>query len=414
MLEKEFFIENRHKLMDAMHNNSVVILFSGVAPKKSADELYPFTPNRNFYYMTGIEETGLAYMLSKENETTEEMLLIKRPDPIRAKWTGKTIEENAAKAISGINKVGYIEDLCAKLNVKLGNGKIQNLYLDLERDSWIDGETATQVFAKECTSKYPYIQIKNIYPTIADFRTIKSKAEIEVVKEAIRITKEGIQALMENARTGIKECALEACFDFVLKSNGITDYAFKTIAASGENATVLHYDKNNSMLKEGNLILFDLGAQYAYYNADISRTFPINGKFTERQKLFYNIVLKAQTAVIEAIKPGIAYSRLNEIVKEIYAKELKAIGLITKDEEVANYYYHGVSHSLGLDTHDVGDIKKPLEVGMLLTVEPGLYIAEEGIGIRIEDDVWVTKEGCEVLSKDIIKTADEIEQFMYK
>jgi Xaa-Pro aminopeptidase len=177
---------------------------------------------------------------------------------------------------------------------------------------------------------------------------------------------------------------------------------------------VLHYSRNNSRSGESDLILFDLGAEYGYYAADISRTFPLNGKFTNRQREVYDVVLEALEETTKAIKPGVPFKNLNEITKAILAKGLKKLGLIKEDSEISRYYYHGVSHHLGLDTHDVGSRECDLAPGMVLTVEPGLYIEEEGIGVRIEDDVLVTEKGCEVLSKDIIRTADEIEEYMKK
>lgn len=412
MMNVKFFEKNRQNLFKQIEDNSIVVLFSGKAPKKSADEKYPFTTNRNFYYMCGIKEQDIMIILSKIDEVQETTLFIKKADLVMAKWVGETISEEKAKEISGISSIKYVENFTANIHNYLGNYAVEHVYFDLERDSWSETITPAQSFAKECKDKYPQVIVKDIYHRVAELRKIKSKEEVEMLKEAIRITDEGIKSLMENAKAGIYEYQLEACFDFVLKSNGIKDYAFKTIAASGKNATILHYESNDSMIEKDSLILFDLGAQYGYYNADISRTFPVSGKFTERQKTIYNIVLKAQLAVIEQIKPGVPFTRLNDIVKEIYFEELSRLGMVKDESEVAKYYYHGVSHFLGLDTHDVGGRKGELKAGMVITVEPGLYIEEENIGIRIEDDILVTEDGCENLSKDIIKAVDEIEEFM--
>ena len=235
---------------------------------------------------------------------------------------------------------------------------------------------------------------------------------MNLIREAIDITDKGIKSLMKNSKAGMKEYELEAYFDFTLKSNGAKDYAFHTIAASGKNATILHYDENDSELEDGKLVLFDLGAQYKYYNADISRTFPINGKFTERQKQVYNVVLRAQEAVTAIARPGILFSVLNDTAKEVLAEGCIELGLIKEASELAKYYFHGVSHYLGLDTHDVGNRDIELKPGMVFTNEPGLYIEEESMGIRIEDNILITEGGCENLSKQIIKTVEEIEEFM--
>ena len=232
------------------------------------------------------------------------------------------------------------------------------------------------------------------------------------MKKAIEITQEGIENMIDNIKPGMMEYEIEAYFDFTLKKNGIYEKAFKTIAASGKNATILHYVENNCRAEDGDLILFDLGAQYKYYNADISRTFPVNGKFTERQKQIYNVVLKAKEAVEEAARPGLPYKELNEIAKKVLTEGCKELGLIRDDKELVKYYFHSVSHYLGLDAHDIGIYNTVLKPGMVITNEPGLYIEEEGIGIRIEDDLLITEDGCENLSKDILKTVEEIEDYM--
>jgi len=243
-------------------------------------------------------------------------------------------------------------------------------------------------------------------------RTVKDEAEIECIRRAIDITREGVIAMMQHARPGMREYELEAHFDFALRSRGVREHAFPPIVAGGERACVLHYVDNDQVIEDGQLVLCDLGAQYGCYSADITRTFPISGRFTARQREIYNIVLAAMEATIEAIRPGVTTGELNDVTRSVLAQELKRIGLIQDDSEVARYYYHGVSHRLGLDTHDVGSPKWPLEAGDVITVEPGLYIAEEGIGIRIEDDVLVTEDGAVNLSLSIPKDPDEIERIM--
>jgi Xaa-Pro aminopeptidase len=411
-MNKEFFKKNRDKLMEKVADNSLLVLFAGKAPKKSADEAYPFTPNRNFFYVSGIEEDKVILVMAKTGNKVEQTLYIQKADPVMEKWVGKTITENEAKETSGVENIGYIEDFEGKIHKALSSGTIENLYLDLERDNWEAALTQSQLFAKDVVEKYPYAGIKDIYPLFVELRMIKEAEEVEQIKEAIKVTDAGIKNLLKNAKAGLKEYQLEAHFDFVLKSSGIKDYAFKTICAAGKNATVLHYVDNNSVVGENDLVLLDLGAQYGYYSADISRTFPVSGKFTERQKEIYNIVLKAQLETIKVIKAGAEFQELNKTTRKVLTEELKRIGLIKEEAELSNYYYHGVSHYLGLDTHDVGSRETVLKSGMVLTVEPGLYIAEEGIGIRIEDDVVVTENGCENLSSQIIKTVEEIEAFL--
>ncbi|HEY2421856.1 MAG TPA: aminopeptidase P family protein [Neobacillus sp.] len=414
-MDKEFYMKNRNRLYEQLEDRSLLILFAGKAPQKSADEAYQFVPNRNFYYLTGIDEPNIIFFALKTNKKVEEYLFIEKSDPILEKWVGKTISVDGAREASGINNVLFIEQFDIQLTRTLFANSLTNVYLDLERRELDQGTTKAQQFASKIQSNYPFLQLKNVYPAICDLRVIKTAGEIEELKKAIAITYEGIKTLMSHAKAGMKEYQLEAYFDFILKSNGVRHYAFPTIAASGKNGTVLHYDKNNATVEDGSLVLLDLGAQYNYYNADISFTFPVNGKFTDKQKTFYNIVLKALQETTEIIKPGLPFAKLNEHAKKILAEECMKVGLIKEESEIGKYYFHGVSHMLGLDTHDVGRTKDLiLQPGMVVTVEPGLYIEEEEIGIRIEDDVLVTEEGHEVLSKDIFRTVEEIEAFMNK
>ncbi|MBU3160154.1 aminopeptidase P family protein [Clostridium frigoris] len=405
---------NRKNLWKSLEQNSITLIFAGEAPYKSADETYAFTPNRNFYYLTGIDKDKMILMIVQRNGKVEETLFVEKSDPVLARWVGEKMAKEEAKEISGIENIEFLDNFKDLFNGILEKTKIENLYLDLERQGFDISMSTSQIFVKVVTQRYPYLRVQNIYHEIVSLRLIKSEEEIKLIRQAIDITDMGVRQLMKNAKVGMKEYQLEAYFDFSLKSNGVTDYAFHTIAAGGKNATILHYVKNDSELQDSELVLFDLGAQYKYYNADISRTFPVNGKYTERQKEIYNVVLKAQEAVIAIAKPGILFSVLNETAKEVLAAGCIQLGLIKEPSELSKYYFHGVSHYLGLDTHDVGNRDIKLKTGMIFTNEPGLYIKEENIGIRIEDDILITKDGCENLSKQIIKTVDEIEAFMAK
>ncbi|MFC0189514.1 aminopeptidase P family protein [Fictibacillus aquaticus] len=412
-MNKDFFTQNRSRLQEVLPDESMTILFAGEAPFKSADERYKFTPNRNFYYLTGINEPNVTLVIQKSGSDVKETLFIQKADSVMEKWVGKTVSEDEAKTISGIENIQFNESFEGMLTGAFFRENQKLVCLDLERREWTGAQTKTLQFAKHLKDHYPHVAIHNIYPEICELRVIKTEEEIEKIKEAIAITKDGIYNVLKNAKPGMMENQLEAHFDFTLKSAGVKDFAFGTIAASGKNATVLHYEHNNAKTNSGELVLLDLGAQKDYYNADISFTFPVDGTFTPRQKEIYNIVLKALKETTELIKPGLKYAELNEHARKVLADELKNTGLIQDDSEVSKYYYHSVGHFLGLDTHDVGSYKdRVLEPGMVLTIEPGLYIEEESIGIRLEDDILVTAEGYENLSKEIIRTVDEIESFM--
>lgn len=409
-MNKEFYINNRKKVLEKMKDNSILILFGGNAPKKTADERYPFTPNRNFYYLTGVNEEDHILLLTKSDDIESEYIFIKEVDEVREKWEGKTIRKNEATDLTGIEDVRYLSEVDAFVERFIMNKEEANLYLDLER------ENSSYDYLDTIKNKYYNVNVLNAHRLIGELRLIKSEEEVNRIRKAIEITIKGVNALMDNSKAGMKEYELEAYFDFVCKQNGVKDFAFKTIAATGKNATILHYVDNDSELKDGDLILFDLGAQYKYYNADISRTFPVNGKFTERQKEVYNAVLRVNEKVIEAMKPGINYLEINTLAKDLIAEECIGLGLITNKDEVGKYYYHSIGHSLGMDTHDFEKEGRNviLEEGMIYTVEPGIYIEEEAIGIRIEDDVLITKDGNEVLTKDMIKSVEDIERYMSK
>lgn len=413
-MENTFFEANRQNLLKSVQDSSIAILFAGRAPYKSADETYEFAPNKNFYYMTGITRENIILVMTKRNTKEENILYIEKEDPVMARWVGEKMTSTEARKLSGIQNIRYTDSFYSDIAEMIGRYEYKNIYLDLERAEWNIPLSISEDFAKKVKEKYPSINIIDLYHRISELRMVKDESEIASIKRAIEITREGLKKMMKNAKPGMTEQEIEAYFDFTLTSHGVKEKAFKTIAASGKNGTVLHYSQNNSLTHERDLILFDLGATYDCYNADISRTFPVNGKFTPRQKQIYNIVLKANLAVIDALKPGVTNREINAVAGRILADGLKEIGLIKNDSELLKYYFHSVDHYLGLDTHDVGNYDVPFRPGTVITDEPGLYIPEEGIGVRIEDDLLVTENGCEVLSKDIIKTTEEIENFMSK
>ena len=408
------FENNRKKLIESMKENSLLILFAGAAPYRSADQVYKFTPNRNFYYLTGIDEPNVIVTILKTDKEAIETVYVEREDELMAKWVGRAISKDEASEVSGIKSTKYLDEFDSTISSYIDRRGISKIYLDLERQSINIPSTKAQDMANTLRVKYPHLKIKNIFHNIAKLRMVKNDREVELIQKAIGITKEGILAMAKNLTPGMKEYEVEAYFDFKIKSLGASAHAFSTICAAGKNATVLHYEDNNQEAKDGDLILFDLGAEYDYYCSDISRTIPINGKFTDRQKQIYQIVLNAMKEVEKNTKPGLTLADLNNIAKKALAKGCMEIGLIEKEEEIGKYYFHSVGHSLGLDTHDVWIVDSKLEEGAVITNEPGLYIEEEGIGIRLEDDLLVTKDGCINLSKDIPVEIEDIEALMNK
>ncbi|WP_338563668.1 aminopeptidase P family protein [Paraclostridium sordellii] len=406
------FESNRKNLVNNMKENSLLIMFAGDAPYRSADQKYKFTPNRNFYYLTGINDTKVILTILKTEKEVVETIFVQREDALMAKWIGRAISKNEASEVSKIKTIKYLDEFDSIVSSYINRLGINKIYLDLERQSMDIPSTQSQDMANILRIKYPYLKIKNIYPKIIKLRTVKNDYELEKIKKAIDITKSGIEAMAKNIKPNMHEYEVEAYFDFEIKRLGASSHAFNTICASGKNATVLHYEDNNQVMKDGDLILFDLGAEFDYYCADISRTIPVNGKFTDRQKQIYSIVLLALKAVEEEAKPGLTLKDLNDVAKKVLSKGCMDIGLIDKEEELSKYYFHSVSHSLGLDTHDVWSADNKLEKGAIITNEPGLYIEEEGIGIRLENDLLIVEDGCINLSKHIPIEIDDIENLM--
>lgn len=395
-----------------MESGDFAVFFAGSAPKSTADAHYSFLQNKNFYYLTGCKQEHFILTLHKNDTSVETTLYIEKPDYDIEKWIGRKLTREQAKDISGIDNIHFLSAFESNMTRFIYDNKIKRILLDLEKLDWNAHDADSDRFARDILKRYPFIQILTAHPILSQLRMIKDSFEIEQIEKAVEMTKDGLDAILKILKPDVFEYQLDATFSHSIRMAGADGISFPTIAASGEDGVILHYVENAKPMKDGDLVLLDLGAQYQQYAADISRTYPVGGRFSERQKTLYNSVLKAQNAVIDAIKPGFLFEDLNKVCQESLFNSLKEIGLIEKKEELSKYYYHGVSHHLGLDVHDLGNRTGALEPGMVLTVEPGLYVAEENIGIRIEEDVLVTEEGNRVLSIGIPKTVEEIEAVM--
>lgn len=407
-----FFESNRHKLDAHLNVGDLAIVFNGKAPKSTADAHYSFLPNKNFYYLTGCTEENFIVAIYKGENGIESTLFIEKPDYDIEKWVGRKTTKEAVIEKSGAKLVEYLEGFDAWINRMVYADKVKHLFLDLEKVSADEEDSVAAKYGKDFISRYPFIPLKTLHPIMTSLRSIKEDYEIEQMRAAVDLTHMGLNEMMAFLKPGVYEYQLESIFAHTIRMNGADGNSFPTIAASGEDAVILHYVENNKMVKSGDLVLIDLGAQYKQYAADISRTFPVDGVFTPRQRDLYNAVIDAQDQVIKAMQPGARIEDLNKVAQETLTKHLKALGVMEEDTDLGLYYYHGVSHHLGLDVHDLGPRTGEIKPGMVFTVEPGLYIQKEGIGIRIEEDVLVTENGNEVLSKNIPRTVDEIEAYM--
>ena len=416
MIDANEFSNRRNRILEKLENNSIAILFAGQARKKSGDASFPFEVNRNFFYLTGIEQENSVLLLVKCDGEVSEYLFIDEKNEKIEKWTGIKMTVEEAREISGIETVLLRSSFEGKIEAAFSHemshfGQIDQVYLDLEKELKIDECVSTIHFAEELKNKY-HVKSIDLNELVLKERMIKSPAEIACIKEAIETTDLGIRNALTVMKPGRYEYNLRNTFEFSIMEEYGTTLGFPTIIAAGKNGVILHYPEAKDMLNAGELVLFDLGAAKSHYSADISRTFPISGKFNELQRKIYEIVLECNKATINFIRPGVTLVEMNDFAKNFLAEECVAKGLLSSKEEISRVYYHSVSHHLGLDTHDGNDRSSPLVAGNVVTCEPGLYFAEFNIGIRIEDDVLVTENGREVLSKDVIKEADDIERLL--
>lgn len=407
----------REKLFKEMKEDSIAVLFAGASKICSEDELYKFKANRHFFYLTNIEQENSILMLIKGLGENKIYLFVDEYDEVKEKWTGKRLTFDEAGGLSSIQNVYASSSFESMLQLALANkdnqyGEIKTLYLDLTPELKIKNQISTLSFKKEILSHFPHIMIEDVYPMVTKLRMVKSPFEIDEMKKAIHLTNLAIQDLLANMKPGMYEYELADRFEFFGRKNNRSELAFASIVASGVNATCLHYPQQEAQIGTNDLVLFDVGLNHNGYNADISRTYPVNGYYCGDQKIIYEIVLKCNKAVIEYSRAGITVKDLQDFASEFMKNELVKAGLMTPDEDIRKYYYHNVSHFLGIDTHDCGDRSIPLVPGNVITVEPGLYFKEKGIGVRIEDDVLITDSASIVLSDEIKKEIKDIETLL--
>ena len=413
----EFEIRRR-KVFDQMKDNSIAIFFSGVSKVASEDEYLPFVVNNNFFYLTNIKQEHSALLLIKSIGERRTYLFIDPYSELKEKWTGKRLTNDKAQMLSDIKNIYTTDNFETMLSLALADennqyGNIDCIYLDQgSPEQKLKEDFFMKDLIMKLTLDYTGKEIVDIYPIMRDLRMVKSSAEIDNLMKAIDKTNKGISNMLNKLTPGMYEYQLADIFEMYGRQLERSSLAFDTIVAAGKNATCLHYPTQDDTIKENELVLFDLGYNHEGYSADISRTFPVNGKFEGLQKTVYEAVLACNKAVIEMAKPGLTLKELQDFTVEFLRKECIKLGLMDANDDIRNYYYHSVSHHLGLDTHDIADRNKPLEKGNVITVEPGLYFAKYGIGVRIEDDVLITLDGAVALSKNIAKEVYEIENLM--
>lgn len=390
--------DRRNNLLKSLPEKSLLILSAGKEITQSEDSNFPFYVNRNFFYLTNISQANSILVIAKTNEV-KEYLFIDEYDEKKEKWFGKKLTHEEAKELSKIDEVHSLTNFSNEIREIIKT--VSNVYLDFKVDN---------TYLNEVRKSFPNLKINNVYPLIVDLRMIKDESEINDIKEAIKITHLGLNRIIKELKTANNEMEIYNAFNHEILNHGTHEIGFPSIIATGVHTCCLHYPTPTDNIDRNSLILCDVGAAYNHYSSDVTRTYPISGKFNDLQKKIYQIVLNTNKQVIETIKPGVTLKDLQEVAKKTLIAGCLEAGLVAKAEELEKYYFHNVSHHLGLDTHDASNKDKPLAPGMIITVEPGLYFKEHKIGVRIEDDVLVTSNGHEVLSKDIAKNIEDIEK----
>ncbi|MDQ3844447.1 MAG: aminopeptidase P N-terminal domain-containing protein [Bacteroidota bacterium] len=424
-LNSELFITNRKRFTERMKPNSIAIFVSNDEVPSNGDALYPFRQNSDLYWLSGVTQEDSMVVLFPDNPDAKyrEVLVLVRPNELKEKWDGKRLRKEEATAISGIDKIVWLDSIDALLQqwVHLAD----TIYLDTNENDRKASllRTRDYRFVDELKTRYPLHQYERAARLMKDLRAIKTEHEIEVVKKAVEITRNAFQRVLKFIRPGVMEYEIEAEVVHSFLSQRADGEAYDSIIASGNRARILHYVSNNQECRNGELVLMDFGALYGGYAADLTRTVPVNGRFTERQREVYNACLHLHNYAKSILKPGISIIDYTEKVGDEATEQFMKLGLLKEDDfknedrenrAYRKYLYHGISHHLGLDVHDLGTRTEPIKPGMLFTIEPGIYIEEEGMGIRIENNVWITENGNMDLFEGIPITVEEIEAAMRK
>lgn len=419
----ELFTKNRQRFLKAMVPNSIAIFVSNDEWPSNGDALHAFQQNSDLYWLSGIQQEDSMVILYPGNPDPKyrEVLVLTRPNELKEKWDGRLLRAGEATAISGIQTVVWLDSIDALLQQWMHLA--DQVYLDSNENDRKASLIRTREyrFIDEMQHRYPLHQYHRAARIMKELRAIKTPEEIVLLQQAIQITDLTFRRLLQVVRPGIYENEVEAEIWHSFLRQGSTGPAYGSIIASGDRARTLHYVNNNAVCNEGELLLMDFGAAYGGYCADLTRTIPVSGKFTRRQKTVYNACLHLHNYAKSLLKPGITIVDYTEKVGEEATQQFLKIGLLrksdVKNEDPGNrayrkYLYHGISHHLGIDVHDLGTRTEPIKAGMVFTVEPGIYIEEEQMGIRIENNLWITRNGNTDLMKNIPITVEEIEALM--
>ena len=382
-IPSNLFINNRAKLATQLPPKSIAIFTANEPMPRNGDQFYPFRQQSDFFYLTGINEENAFLLIAPDypDESLREILFIEPYDEVKATWQGEMLDAQQATELSGVKTVKGSDNFWMTLNDFAFSGYGDTIFLNSYEYPKYECavETIQQRFVKKVKELYPMHQYGRTAPILNALRMVKSQEEIDITQQACNITSKAFRRCLATVRPDMYEYEVQAEIEYIFKQNNATGHAYAPIVAGGKNACCLHYSKNQSQLHDGDLLLFDIGCEYLNYSSDLSRTIPVNGKFTPRQKECYSIVLDVMKEISQLYRPGHCINEINEAAKRLMG-------------EYGKYLIHGVSHHIGLDVHDSVDKFKPFAPGMILTCEPGMYIREEGIGIRIENDLLITDD----------------------
>ena len=422
-IDSDLFIQNRKRLVERLKPNSVAVFNSNDLMPTSADGTHPFIQQTDLFYLSGIdqEESTLVICPDIKEKKHRQILFLKETNEQIALWEGHKYTKEEAAAVSGIESVYWNHEFDNIFKQLV----FQSDYIYLNTNEHLRAqarvETRDDRFLRWCRKAFPLHHYERLAPIMHNLRVVKSKLELDLIKKACNITDQTLRRLLGFIKAGVWEFEIEAEIYHEFLRNRSKGPGFETIVASGIDSCTLHYIKNDKQCRDGDLVLIDFGAEYANYAADVTRTVPVGGKFSKRQKQVYNAVLKVQKAAIKLLVSGNTLDEYHKEVGKIMESELIRLGLLDSnlvkqqsedDPLYKKYFPHGTSHHLGLDVHDYGDKYRPLEPGMVLTCEPGIYIRDEAIGIRIENDILITTDGPVDLTESVPREAEEIEDLM--
>jgi len=426
-IPNRLFSKNRANFAAQLPSKSVAVFTANEPMPRNGDEFYPFRQQSDFFYLTGINEENAYLLIAPDylDEKLREVLFIEPYDEVKAIWQGEMLDNTQATELSGIKTVKGSDAFWSMLNDIVFSGYGDTIFLNCyEYPKYeCNTETIQQRFVKKIKALYPMHNYGRTAPILNALRMVKSEEEIEITKKACDITAKAFRRCLETVKPGMYEYQVQAEIEYIFKREGALGHAYAPIIAGGKNACCLHYSKNQSLLNDGDLILFDIGCELKNYSSDLSRTIPINGKFTPRQADCYNAVRRVMKEITKLYKPGGTINEINETTYKLMEQEMIALGLFTAEDIkkqnpdkplYKKYLMHGMSHHIGLDVHDSIDKFKPFAPGMILTCEPGLYIREEGIGIRIENDLLITEGEPINLFEGLPTEIEEIEAAMRK